>query len=112
MAMTLKEFRQDILLRAAQDSAFRAKLLSDPAQAVADAFGIPVPGHLSLLVMEETPDRLCLVLPALEADNNLTDEQMDAVTGGFSWGAVLGGLGTAFEHAMQQGSLTPEGDEG
>jgi hypothetical protein len=49
--------------RAAKDPAFRQALCQDPAAAVADELGIPIPSWLKISIVEETPHHLCIVLP-------------------------------------------------
>jgi diamine N-acetyltransferase len=55
-----KEF---LLKRVADDPALRVALLQDPRAAVKEAFGIDLPPELDLQVVEETPERMYVVLP-------------------------------------------------
>jgi diamine N-acetyltransferase len=62
-ARTREFVRDELLKKAAQDAEFRADLLRDPRSAVKAAFGMDPPEDVELLVMEETPTRLYVVLP-------------------------------------------------
>jgi diamine N-acetyltransferase len=55
--------REYLQNRAAEDSAFRAALLADPRTAIKEAFGMELPPEYEVQAVEETPTRLCLVLP-------------------------------------------------
>jgi hypothetical protein len=71
--------------RAASDSAFRSRLLADPAAAISDELGAPLPDGLEIEVVEETAGKLYLVLPA-SADSAISDEDLDAISGGKTYG--------------------------
>ena len=73
-----------VVARAWSDESFKAKLLSDPHAALAEA-GVEVPAGATVKVVENTKDRLHLVLPpAPEAE--LSDEDLKKVAGGFPLG--------------------------
>ena len=57
-------FTEELTQRAASDPAFRQLLLSDPRAAISEAFGIQVPDQVTLQVLEESADRVYIVLPA------------------------------------------------
>ncbi|HTW99041.1 MAG TPA: NHLP leader peptide family RiPP precursor [Acidimicrobiales bacterium] len=52
-----------VVRRAWADPAYRARLLEDPKAALAEELGVELPEHLEVVVVEERPDRLCIVLP-------------------------------------------------
>jgi Nitrile hydratase, alpha chain len=54
---------QRLVRRANSDPAFRALLLTDPRSAIAEELDVTLPETLEVVVVEERPDRLCLVLP-------------------------------------------------
>ena len=70
-----------LLEKASQDAAFRQKLLAAPKAAIEQAWGVTLPLGIEIQVMEETPNRICLVLPMQET-GELTDEQLATVAGG------------------------------
>lgn len=84
----LEGYRQ-VVLRASTDAAFRAALKADPAQALRDTFGIEWDPSIAIEVIEETPTRQVLVLPAVgdlamgpANDDELSDGDLDKVAAG------------------------------
>ena len=77
------DLREQILARAATDPAFRQQLLANPRPTLEQALGITLPQSLEVMVIEEAPEGVCLVLPMLApASEELSDEQLAAVAGG------------------------------
>ncbi len=52
-----------IVRRAWAEPEFRQRLLDDPKGALGDELGLELPDRLEVVVVEERPDRLCIVLP-------------------------------------------------
>jgi hypothetical protein len=52
-----------IVRRAWADAEFRARLLSDPKEALSEELGVALPERLEVRVVEERSDLLCIVLP-------------------------------------------------
>jgi hypothetical protein len=52
-----------IVQRAWSDPEYKARLLADPKAAVAEELGVELPERLQIDVVEERPDRLCIVIP-------------------------------------------------
>jgi diamine N-acetyltransferase len=71
-ARTREIVRRELLKKATQDAEFRALLLSDWRAAVAQAFDQDAPEDVELVVVEETPTRLCVVLPAAKPGRDAT----------------------------------------
>lgn len=63
-ARTVRRVKELLLQKAEDEPAFRQALLDDHESAIQDAFGEGIPGGLELRVVEETPARIYLVLPA------------------------------------------------
>lgn len=57
-------FLKELIQRADSDPAFRQLLLSDPRAAIEEAFGIRVPDQVTVQVLEESAERVYIVLPA------------------------------------------------
>jgi hypothetical protein len=57
------ELEERLVRRANSDSAFRQRLLTDPRSAIAEELDVTLPDSLEVVVVEESPGRLCLVLP-------------------------------------------------
>ena len=75
---------QQVTARAVTDPAFRTSLLIDPERAVRAAFGTPLPAGQRIRFVERPHDvDLLIVLPdAQKADDELTDDDLDAAAGG------------------------------
>jgi hypothetical protein len=52
-----------LLARALAEPGFRERLLTTPREAVAEELGIEPPDTLEIAVVEESPNRLAIVLP-------------------------------------------------
>lgn len=74
----------DIMRRAAEDADFRRFLLADPKEAIYQSFGVRVPLNFRIRFIEKGNDVDALVvLPdAVRPDNELSDDDLDAVAGG------------------------------
>ena len=82
---TAKAMRTRIEERAAADADFRARLLSDPKEAVHEELGVHIPASFAIEVHEESGTTAHLVLPP---NSQLTDTDLEMVTGGvarFDW---------------------------
>lgn len=73
-----------ILERAAKNPEVRAKLLTDPKSVFEETFNITLPDSFKLVVHEETPDNLHIVLPA-EKREELSEPELEMVAGGACW---------------------------
>jgi hypothetical protein len=70
------------IARAWNDADFKAKLLSNPRAALAEA-GVEVPAGVSIKVVENTSDTVHVVLPvALGNAGELSTEELEKVAGG------------------------------
>ena len=97
-----------VIKKAWKDPSFKARLLSNPKDAIADAVGIELPAVLKVRVHEDTSKVKNLVLPVNPANEDLSDVDLEAVAGGGmskgmqvstgcgAAGAVAGGLALAF----------------
>jgi hypothetical protein len=70
-----------IIGQAMSDINFRKKLLADPVQTLRGA-GVEVPDGVSVQVVEDTATLVHVVLPAVEPDGAMVDNDLDAVSGG------------------------------
>jgi hypothetical protein len=59
----MDDLRARIVRRALSDPEFRARLLASPREAVANELGAELPARLEIVVVEEGPDRIAIVLP-------------------------------------------------
>ncbi|MGH9347398.1 MAG: hypothetical protein ACRD26_09050 [Vicinamibacterales bacterium] len=74
--------------RAAQDRAFRRKLLLDPHAAIRDVSDASIPADLRIKFVEKDPDvDVMIVLPDFVCeDGELSEEDIAVVAGGTDWG--------------------------
>ena len=83
--LTRKQLEGKIIEKACSDAAFRASLLEHPKKAIATAFGIEglEKMNIDIQVIQETANKLYLVLPTASVSNGeLNDEDLEAVAGG------------------------------
>ena len=66
---------------AATDAAFRAALITDPAAALRERYGVAIPDGVQLNVVEEAANEVVLVLPASATPQVLSATELDAVAG-------------------------------
>jgi hypothetical protein len=58
-----EEIEGRVVRRAWADTDFLARLRSDPRAALAEELGACLPARLEVMVVEERPDLLCIVIP-------------------------------------------------
>ena len=78
--MDRTQFQAYLVQKATSDLSFRAALLSDPRRTIEDETGLGIPASIGVTVIEETAEKLCLVLPATAGE--LSDLELEAVAGG------------------------------
>jgi hypothetical protein len=82
-APSRRDYEAKIVARARADEGFRERLKADPHGAVAEETGITVPESVRIDVLEETPDKGYLVIPANRIE--ISDEEL-SVAGGYPTG--------------------------
>lgn len=79
-----QEVMQTVLIRSATDPTFRARLLTDPRQALAAHSGREVPEEWNVVFIENDAD-LTIVLPdPIDSSGELCETELEAVAGGAS----------------------------
>lgn len=88
MKPTRKDLENKIAARAWEDGAFKAELTNDPTGVIRrelQALGITLPQGVEVVVHEESPSQVHLVLPpnpSAPVDTELADADLDLVAGG------------------------------
>ncbi|TEB13164.1 NHLP leader peptide family RiPP precursor [Pelotomaculum propionicicum] len=77
--MNRKELKEQIIKKAQVDREFKKALVENPKGAIG-RLGVQLPAEVEVKVVEESTEVVYLVLPA--NPDELTDEQLDNVTGG------------------------------
>jgi hypothetical protein len=75
----LRGFADQAMTRAAQDAAFRAALIADPVLTLERTFGVTLPGGIA---SEGFRSRVRWRFGVDVVDDELSDEQLQAVSGG------------------------------
>ena len=60
---TAGQMRIQLLEKAAEDEAFRARLLEDPSRTIREELGVGIPEGLKIKVLEDSADTTNVVLP-------------------------------------------------
>ena len=77
---TAQEMEKTVIGKANEDADFRARLLSNPKDAIQQAVGVTVPEGFTIKVHEEDSMTAHLVLPPT---NKLSSAELSAVAGGY-----------------------------
>ncbi|WP_051261226.1 NHLP leader peptide family RiPP precursor [Desulfovibrio inopinatus] len=72
-----------IVTKAQQDATFKQELLNDPKSTLEKEFGMSLPSGLEIDVVEETPQKVFLVLPIIPGDIELSDEMVKKIAAGY-----------------------------
>jgi hypothetical protein len=86
---TRAEIEAEIVAKAWQDETFKQDLLSNPRAVFEKEIGNSMPEDLQISVVEETPQHIYInipVKPVIENSEQLSDEALEAVAGG--WNAL------------------------
>ena len=80
-----QQLEQKLIEKALKDEAFRKLLIENPSAAIEQEFNIKLPESLKLKVLEEDAKTVFMVLPyipASGADMELTEAELESVSGG------------------------------
>ena len=111
MPQTLNPY-EALLLKAAQDEAFREALIANPKETLSQHLGTALPTELRVNVVENSATELTLVIPP-KLSGELDDADLDAVAGGVrketltklkyvAWSIAGLGIGCLMSMAMNQ----------
>ncbi|MEQ8661332.1 MAG: NHLP leader peptide family RiPP precursor [Gammaproteobacteria bacterium] len=84
IAERIYRLKQEVALQSVQDDEFRASLMQDPKAALAEEYGLDVSffDNINVRITVEEPGEVVLLIPAKSVQDELTDEQLEAVAGG------------------------------
>jgi hypothetical protein len=89
------EMERRIVQRSIEDEDFRRRLIEDPKGAVGQELGTRLPEEVRVVTVEETQDTIYLVLPSTlmagAEGGALSDQQLEAVSGGEKLFPTIGG---------------------
>lgn len=72
--------RQDVMIRASRDDAFREEFKRDPRAIIKHELGISLPEDVEISVLEESPKHTYFVLPPRRAE--LSEEELASLAAG------------------------------
>ncbi|MCY4441301.1 MAG: NHLP leader peptide family RiPP precursor [Deltaproteobacteria bacterium] len=78
--MKEQEMREQVLVKATEDEAFRASLIADPKGTVEQEYGLRFPDGYRLEVHEESETTTHMILPPA---SKISERDLQAVAGGF-----------------------------
>lgn len=81
--MTRNELEAKLVAHAWQDEAFKQELISNPRAVLEREIGQEVPESTDIRVLEETGNTLYLVIPKKPSIDELSEEQLEAIAGGW-----------------------------
>jgi hypothetical protein len=102
-----RDVELQLIEKAWKEDAFRQALQRDAQGAVEKTLGARLPAGVQVKLVEETADTFYLVLPAnldRAPSGQLSDQQLEAVAGGWSGDSDCGSCGTC---ATNCGGCTP-----
>ena len=90
------EMERRLIEKSVEDESFRQRLIEDPKGAVEQELGTRLPEEVRVVTVEESADTIYLVLPPTAQADQLTgeisDQELEAVAGGYGWAAGTSGF--------------------
>jgi hypothetical protein len=80
-----QQLEQQLIEKAMKDESFRKQLVENPGAAIEAEMGMKIPETMKIVVLEEDPQTVYLVLPQLPMLNNemeLSEAELESVAGG------------------------------
>ena len=85
------EMERRLIERSLEDESFRQRLVEDPKETVERELGTRLPEDVRVVAVEESADTIYLVLPGAPMAGRegveLSDQELESVAGGGTWGA-------------------------
>jgi hypothetical protein len=92
MSKELIEDYEQLVVRCWEDPGFKEQLINSPADGL-KSLGVVIPEGLTVNVYENTPTELHLIIPANDAD--LSDEELENISGGITPAGIFAGMAGA-----------------
>ena len=80
-----QQLEQKLIEKAMKDESFRKQLIEDPNAAIEVVIGMKIPDAMKIIVLEEDPQTVYLVLPhvyAQDSEIELSIAELESVAGG------------------------------
>ena len=88
MSQVQEKLVEAVAYRAGSDRVFRQRLLADAAAAIHAEYGVTLPAGFRIQFVEKPADLdVMVVLPDFDADEELSDDDLEKVAGGGDSGA-------------------------
>lgn len=83
--LTRGQIEDRIREKAMKDAEYRKKLMQDPKSVLSQEIDQNIPEKMEVKILEEAPNVIYLVAPqrAVQAGDELSEDQLEAVAGGF-----------------------------
>ena len=95
-----QQFEQRLIEKAMKDESFRKYLIENPDAAIEAETGIKTPETMKIIVLEEDPSTVYLILPQNPVgidEIELSDVELEAVAGGYNLWSNLTDCGSCKE---------------
>ena len=73
------EHREVLSERLSTDHEFRERLINNPRETINEIFGVTLPSHLTVKVVEDTDEKIHIIVPP---KTKLDDAELDEIAGG------------------------------
>lgn len=84
-----KEAETKIVMKSLENPEFRQQLIANPKAVLSQELDQQIPDNITIEVLEETDQKIYLVLPPAPVEEELSEKQLEAVAGG-NWVVVCG----------------------
>lgn len=80
-----KEFETKLVMKSLENPEFRQRLIANPKAMLSQELGQQIPDEIAIEVLEETDKKIYLVIPPAVVEEELSEEQLEAIAGGGCW---------------------------